>query len=135
MSLVVSGIRTPEPISTLKDALPKAYDELLRNVRILESHYHDMQDIEFTIQEERLFMLQTRGGKRAGQSAVKIALDFLDEGLTTADQAILMVKSEHIKQLLHPQFSDVSSDNYKKAVIGSGLAASPGAAVCENLGF
>ena len=74
-------------------------------------------------------MLQTRGGKRAGQAAVKIALDMMDEGLATPDQAIMMVKPEHIQQLLHPQFSDIESDVYKNSVIGGGLAASPGAAV------
>jgi pyruvate,orthophosphate dikinase len=88
-----------------------------------------MQDIEFTIEEGRLYMLQTRGGKRAGQAAVRIALDMMDAGLASPDQAIMMVKPEHIQQLLHPQFSDVDSDDYKKFVIGGGLAASPGAAV------
>ena len=126
---VVAGIRTPEPISSLDYVLPDAYTELLRNVRLLESHYHDMQDIEFTIEEGRLYMLQTRGGKRAGQAAVKIALDMMDAGLASPDQAIMMVKPEHIQQLLHPQFSDVDLDDYKKFVIGGGLAASPGAAV------
>lgn len=129
MCAVVAGIRTPEPISSLQNVLPDAYAELLRNVRLLETHYHDMQDIEFTIEEGRLYMLQTRGGKRAGQAAVKIALDMMDEGLATSDQAIMMVKPEHIQQLLHPQFSDVDSDDYLKSVIGGGLPASPGAAV------
>eukprot|EP00597_Dinobryon_sp_UTEXLB2267_P003687 CAMPEP_0170057456 /NCGR_PEP_ID=MMETSP0019_2-20121128/454_1 /TAXON_ID=98059 /ORGANISM="Dinobryon sp., Strain UTEXLB2267" /LENGTH=986 /DNA_ID=CAMNT_0010262165 /DNA_START=33 /DNA_END=2993 /DNA_ORIENTATION=+ len=126
---VVAGIRTPEPISTLKDALPEAYAELMRNVNILEAYYHDMQDIEFTIQEGKLYMLQTRSGKRAGQAAINIALDMLQEKLATVEQAIMMVKPEHIKQLLHPQFASVDSDDYKKAVVASGLAASPGAAV------
>jgi phosphoenolpyruvate synthase/pyruvate phosphate dikinase len=81
----------------------KAFDELMANVGILESHYHDMQDIEFTIQEKKLWMLQTRGGKRTGAAAIKIALDLVEQGLATKDQAIKTVHSAHLKQLLHPQ--------------------------------
>jgi hypothetical protein len=128
---VVAGIRTPEPIERLKLTLPQAYDELLRNVEILESRYHDMQDIEFTVQEGKLYMLQTRNGKRSGPAAINIALDMIDEGLNDADQAIMMVKPEHLKQLLHPQFTDTSDVSYVHAVVAKGLAASPGAAVGE----
>jgi len=127
---VVAGIRTPLPIKKLQDTLPQAYDELLRNVATLESHYHDMQDIEFTIQEGKLFMLQTRSGKRVGPAAVKIATSMVDEGLATPDQAVMMVKPEHLNQLLHPQFANSVKDKmYKDNVLAKGLPASPGAAV------
>ncbi len=126
---VVAGIRTPSPISTLKDSLPEAFDGLVKNVEILEKHYHDMQDIEFTIQEGKLFMLQTRSGKRVGPAAVKIAVDMVDEGLATTDQAVLMVKPEHLNQLLHPQFHSTKTSSYKDNILAKGLPASPGAAV------
>lgn len=127
---VVAGIRTPLPIKKLHDTLPHAYDELVRNVATLESHYHDMQDIEFTIQEGKLFMLQTRSGKRVGPAAVKIATSMVDEGLATPEQAIMMVKPEHLNQLLHPQFTNSVKDKvYKDHVLAKGLPASPGAAV------
>mmetsp|Transcript_16591 Transcript_16591/g.40523 ORF Transcript_16591/g.40523 Transcript_16591/m.40523 type:complete len:950 (-) Transcript_16591:399-3248(-) len=124
---VVAGIRTPDPISTLQDVMPVAYKELLENVNKLENHYHDMQDIEFTIQDQKLFMLQCRNGKRTGPAAVKIAVDMYKEGLVSKDDAINMVESGHLDQLLHPQFADES--RYKDRVIGRGLPASPGAAV------
>jgi pyruvate, orthophosphate dikinase len=126
---VVAGIRTPSPISSLKSTMPAVYDDLIRNIDILEKNYHDMQDIEFTVQEGELFFLQTRGGKRAGTAAIQIAVDFVDEKLASVSEAILTVKPEHIKQLLHPQFSNVDSKEYKKSVVAKGLAASPGAAV------
>ena len=127
---VVAGIRTPQPISTLNDALPLAYNELLKNVEILEGHYHDMQDIEFTIQEGKLFMLQTRSGKRSGTAAVNIAVDMVSERLATVHQAILTVKPEHLNQLLHPQFAlSVESKEYTSKILATGLPASPGAAV------
>ena len=126
---VVAGIRTPSPISTLKDSLPEAFAGLVKNVEILEKHYHDMQDIEFTIQEGKLFMLQTRSGKRVGPAAVKIAVDMVDEGLATTDQAVLMVKPEHLNQLLHPQFHSTKTSSYKDNILAKGLPASPGAAV------
>jgi len=127
---VVAGIRTPQPIATLAQALPEAYAELLANVEKLEANFKDMQDIEFTVQEGKLFMLQTRGGKRGGQAAVKIAVDMVDEGLVDTAQAIMMVKPEHLNQLLHPQFKDpVESPVYKGHVLTKGLPASPGAAV------
>eukprot|EP00284_Hemiselmis_tepida_P018593 CAMPEP_0174930390 /NCGR_PEP_ID=MMETSP1355-20121228/31135_1 /TAXON_ID=464990 /ORGANISM="Hemiselmis tepida, Strain CCMP443" /LENGTH=947 /DNA_ID=CAMNT_0016176681 /DNA_START=131 /DNA_END=2971 /DNA_ORIENTATION=- len=124
---VVAGIRTPDPISTLAEVMPDAYKELLENVEKLESHYQDMQDIEFTIQDKKLYMLQCRNGKRTGPSAVKIAVDMFKEGLINKDQAIGMVDASHLDQLLHPQFA--SEDAYKDRVIGKGLPASPGAAV------
>lgn len=126
---VVAGIRTPSPISTLKDSLPDAFAGLVKNVEILEKHFHDMQDIEFTIQEGKLYMLQTRSGKRVGPAAVKIAVDMVDEGLATTDQAVQMVKPEHLNQLLHPQFHSTSTKIYKDNVLAKGLPASPGAAV------
>ncbi len=124
---VVAGIRTPSDISTMADALPDAYEELVKNTQILESHYKDMQDIEFTVQDGKLFMLQTRSGKRTGTAAVKIAVDFVEDGTVTEKEAIRMVEPRHIDQLLHPQFRDESA--YKDDVIGCGLPASPGAAV------
>lgn len=126
---VVAGIRTPQPILALKDSLPLVYDELLTNINILERYYHDMQDIEFTIQEGKLFLLQTRGGKRVGPAAVKIAADLVKEGIATADQAIMTVRPEHLNQLLHPQFLTSDSEEFRSKVIGKGLPASPGAAV------
>eukprot|EP00595_Chromulina_sp_UTEXLB2642_P000319 CAMPEP_0196761690 /NCGR_PEP_ID=MMETSP1095-20130614/996_1 /TAXON_ID=96789 ORGANISM="Chromulina nebulosa, Strain UTEXLB2642" /NCGR_SAMPLE_ID=MMETSP1095 /ASSEMBLY_ACC=CAM_ASM_000446 /LENGTH=933 /DNA_ID=CAMNT_0042111571 /DNA_START=182 /DNA_END=2983 /DNA_ORIENTATION=- len=126
---VVAGIRTPEPISKLKSAMPLVYSELLRNINILERHYNDMQDIEFTVQEGELFMLQTRSGKRTGQAAVNIAVDMVHEGLCTIDQAIMSIKPEHLKQLLHPQFSSTDSAEYVNSIVSKGLPASPGAAV------
>lgn len=128
--LVVAGIRTPLPISKLQETLPDAYDELMKNINILESYYHDMQDIEFTIQEGKLFMLQTRSGKRVGAASIKIAVDFVDSGMATIEQAVMNVKSEHLNQLLHPQFADeVDSPEFASNVIAKGLPASPGAAV------
>lgn len=87
------------------------------------------QDIEFTVQQGKLYMLQTRSGKRVGQAAVKIAVDLVQDGLATVDQAIMTVKPEHLNQLLHPQFVDTASETYKEAVVTLGLPASPGAAV------
>ena len=126
---VVAGIRTPVPISRLQELNPEVYSELLRNVAILESNYHDMQDIEFTVQEGKLFMLQTRNGKRVGPAAIKIATDFVKSNLATIDQAIMTVKPEHLNQLLHPQFADITTEKYKESVVTKGLPASPGAAV------
>lgn len=126
---VVAGIRTPKPIIELKTEMPEVYEEFMKNTDILEKHYGDMQDIEFTIQEGKLFMLQTRTGKRGGEAAVKIAVDLVEQGLATKEEAVLKVTSEHLDQLLHPRFSDVESMDYKSSVIASGLPASPGAAV------
>mmetsp|Transcript_37509 Transcript_37509/g.71877 ORF Transcript_37509/g.71877 Transcript_37509/m.71877 type:complete len:959 (-) Transcript_37509:154-3030(-) len=124
---VVAGIRTPEPIEELKNNLPEAYAELIENTHILEKHYKDMQDIEFTVQDGKLFMLQCRSGKRTGPGAVRIAVELVKEGMVSKDTAITMVSAEHLDQLLHPQFKD--EEAYKPNVLGEGLPASPGAAV------
>jgi pyruvate, orthophosphate dikinase len=126
---VVAGIRTPRNIVELKSIMPEAYEEFVRNTQILEKKFGDMQDIEFTIQEGKLFMLQTRNGKRGGEAAVKIAVDLVAEGLITKEQAIQKVLPEHLDQLLHPRFPDVEMKEYKDAVMTRGLPASPGAAV------
>ncbi|XP_022137930.1 pyruvate, phosphate dikinase, chloroplastic isoform X2 [Momordica charantia] len=124
---VVAGIRTPEDLDTMKNCMPEAYKELVENCEILERHYKDMMDIEFTVQENRLWMLQCRLGKRTGKGAVKIAVDLVDEGLVDTRTAIKMVEPQHLDQLLHPQFEDPSA--YKDQVVATGLPASPGAAV------
>lgn len=125
---VVAGIRTPQPISRLADEMPEAYSQLLELTTQLETHYKNMQDIEFTIQEGELFMLQTRNGKRTGPAALKIALDFVEKGLVDEKEAVLnLVEPGHLDQLLHPQFSD--EEGYKDKIIAEGLPASPGAAV------
>ena len=124
---VVAGIRTPEDILTMKSALPQAYEDLVRNTELLEKHYKDMQDIEFTVQEGKLYMLQTRSGKRTGAGAVKIAVDLVEDGMIDKRRAVQIVEPTHVDQLLHPQFKDESA--YAADVIGVGLPASPGAAV------
>ncbi|GAB2295085.1 hypothetical protein Dimus_029264 [Dionaea muscipula] len=124
---VVAGIRTPEDLDTMKSCMPEAYKELVENCEILEKHYKDMMDIEFTVQENRLWMLQCRSGKRTGKGAVKIAVDMVKEGLVDTRSVVKMVEPQHLDQLLHPQFEDPSA--YKDQVIAVGLPASPGAAV------
>lgn len=109
--------------------MPAVYAQLCKNIETLERFYGDMQDIEFTIQEGKLFMLQTRSGKRVGRASVKIATDMVDEGLTTIDNAIMLVKPEHLNQLLLPQFVSTDTKQYKDNVVAVGLPASPGAAV------
>lgn len=126
---VVAGIRTPKPISELQTEMADVYDEFKSNTDILERHYEDMQDIEFTIQQGKLFMLQTRNGKRGGEAAVKIAVDLVTEGIATKEEAVMKVSPEHLDQLLHPRFADVESSDYQSTVMASGLPASPGAAV------
>ncbi|GMI31856.1 hypothetical protein TeGR_g3606, partial [Tetraparma gracilis] len=126
---VVAGTRTPQPISELAEAMPECYAEFKKNTEILEREYGDMQDIEFTVQENKLFMLQTRNGKRGGEAAVQIAVDLHAEGLITKEEAIQKVLPEHLDQILHPKFADTSSDEYKSALLAKGLPASPGAAV------
>jgi pyruvate, orthophosphate dikinase len=123
---VVAGIRTPQPISTLKDVMPEVYDEFVKITHILEKHYKDMQDMEFTIENGKLFMLQTRNGKRTAQAALKIAVDLVNEGMVNKEEAILKVDPKQLDQLLHPMFDLESLKNGK--VIAKGLAASPGAA-------
>ncbi|KAM7467022.1 hypothetical protein LguiB_014584 [Lonicera macranthoides] len=124
---VVAGIRTPEDLDTMKNCMPEAYKELVENCEILEQHYKDMMDIEFTVQENRLWMLQCRSGKRTGKGAVKIAVDMVHEGLVDTRTAVKMVEPQHLDQLLHPQFEDPSA--YKEKVVATGLPASPGAAI------
>eukprot|EP00581_Thalassiosira_minuscula_P017155 CAMPEP_0183722450 /NCGR_PEP_ID=MMETSP0737-20130205/14392_1 /TAXON_ID=385413 /ORGANISM="Thalassiosira miniscula, Strain CCMP1093" /LENGTH=960 /DNA_ID=CAMNT_0025952609 /DNA_START=96 /DNA_END=2978 /DNA_ORIENTATION=+ len=126
---VVAGIRTPKPISELEDVMPDVYAEFKSNTDILEKHYGDMQDVEFTIQEGKLYMLQTRNGKRGGEAAVKIAVDLVEDGFVTKEEAVQKVLPEHLDQLLHPRFTDVESAEYKSSVMATGLPASPGAAV------
>ncbi|MDD2518559.1 MAG: pyruvate, phosphate dikinase [Bacilli bacterium] len=123
---VVAGIRTPQPIDTLKEEMPHIYEEFLNYSKKLENHYKDMQDMEFTIENGKLFMLQTRNGKRTAHAALKIAIDLLNEGLITKEEALLKVDPNQLDQLLHPNFSE---EALKEAtVIATGLAASPGAA-------
>lgn len=126
---VVAGVRTPRPIAEMQDVMPEVYEEFVTNTKILEEKFGDMQDIEFTFQEGKLFMLQTRNGKRGGEAAVKIAVDLVGEGLIGKDEAVMKVLPEHLDQLLHPRFPDVELQEYKDAVISRGLPASPGAAV------
>ena len=125
---VVAGIRTPSHITELESRNPAIYKELLGYTRKLEAHYKNMQDIEFTIQDGNLFILQTRNGKRTGAAAVKIAVDLVKEGILTKNEAIRdLVDPEHIEQLLHPQFKEDALNGSK--ILGTGLPASPGAAV------
>ena len=121
---VVAGIRTPESISNLQKEMPRIYDEILRYKDILEKRYKDMQDIEFTIQEGKLYMLQTRNGKRTAEAAMKIAVDMVNEGLIDKKMAVLRIDPQQLDQLLHPIFDPKA----KKVVIATGLPASPGAA-------
>ena len=123
---VVAGIRTPQPIATLKEVMPEVYAEFEKIANILETHYKDMQDMEFTIENGKLFMLQTRNGKRTAQAALKVAVDMVNEGMITKEEALLKVEPKQLDQLLHPMFSEESLKNGK--VIATGLAASPGAA-------
>ena len=124
---VVAGIRTPSPIADLEKTMPEAYNEFARVADILEKHYHDMQDMEFTIEHGKLFMLQTRNGKRTANAALKVAVDMVDEGLVTVDQALLMVEPKQLDDLLHPTFDPSDLKAKEGDVIASGLAAAPGA--------
>lgn len=123
---VVAGIRTPEPITTLQNVLPDCYLEFKNICERLENHYKDMQDMEFTIEEGKLYILQTRNGKRTPQAAVNIAVDLVEEGKISKEEALMMVDAKKLDQLLHPVFSEESLA--KSKVIAKGLAASPGAA-------
>jgi pyruvate,orthophosphate dikinase len=124
---VVAGIRTPQPISELEKIMPAAYAQLREITASLERHYRDMQDFEFTIEEGKLYMLQTRNGKRTGQAAVRVAVEMEQEGLISKEEAVLRVAPQQLDQLLHPIFDEPS---LKKLVnVATGIAASPGAAV------
>ena len=123
---VVAGIRTPQPIAKLHETMPEVYDQFASIANTLEKHYRDMQDMEFTIEHGKLFMLQTRNGKRTAAAALKIAVDLVEEGMLTTDEAVLKVEPKQLDTLLHPNFDTAA---LKKAeVIAKGLPASPGAA-------
>ena len=123
---VVAGVRTPEPISKLEQDLPECYKQFMEIANKLENHYRDMQDMEFTIQEGKLYFLQTRNGKRTAPAAIKIACDLVDEGMITKEEAVLRIEAKSLDQLLHPTFD---KDSLKAGeVIGEALPASPGAA-------
>ncbi len=129
---VVAGIRTPNKIAKLADEMPHVYEEFVQIANNLEKHYKDMQDMEFTIENEKLYMLQTRNGKRTAAAALKIAVDFVDEGMIDEQEAVLRVEPKQLDSLLHPQFDPKA---LKSATpIGTGLAASPGAA-CGRVVF
>lgn len=129
---VVAGIRTPQKIDQLKEVAPNAYDDFVEITKKLETHYRNMQDMEFTIEKGKLFMLQTRNGKRTAQAALKIACDMVDEGMITTDEALMMVEPKQLDSLLHPMFD---AEELKKAEpIASALPASPGAA-CGQIVF
>ncbi|HPP68629.1 MAG TPA: pyruvate, phosphate dikinase [Clostridiales bacterium] len=123
---VVAGIRTPSHISKLKEEMPEVYEQFVTIAKKLENHYKDMQDMEFTIENGKLYMLQTRNGKRTATAALKIAVDLVDEGLIDEETAVLRVDPKQLDALLHPQFDAAALKAAK--VIGTGLAASPGAA-------
>ena len=129
---VVAGIRTPQTIDELKTVMPEVYEQFATIANKLEQHYHDMQDMEFTIENKKLFMLQTRNGKRTAAAALKIACDLVDEGMITEKEAVLMIEPKSLDSLLHPQF-DVEALKKAKPV-AQGLAASPGAA-CGQIVF
>ena len=129
---VVAGVRTPMHIDQMKEIMPEVYDQFVNICNILETHYRDMQDMEFTIENRHLYMLQTRNGKRTAQAALKIACDLVDEGMRTEQEAVLMIDPRNLDTLLHPQFDPKA---LKKAeAIGKGLGASPGAA-CGKIVF
>ena len=124
---VVAGVRTPEPISHLHDLMPEVYDEFYNTAQTLEQHYKDMQDMEFTIQDSKLYILQTRNGKRTAQAAVQVAVDMVKEGLVSEKEALLRVNPQDLDGLLHPTFTAEALESAQALTVG--LAASPGAAV------
>ena len=129
---VVAGIRTPSPIATLEQDMPAVYKQFVEVANRLENHYKDMQDMEFTIEDDKLFMLQTRNGKRTAAAALKIAVDLVDEGMINEEEAVLRVEPKQLDSLLHPQFDTAALK--KASPIGKGLPASPGAA-CGRVVF
>ena len=129
---VVAGVRTPMPISQMEEKFPQAYAEFVKVCGILENHYRDMQDMEFTVENGKLYMLQCRNGKRTAQAALKIACDLVDEGMIDEKQAVLMIDPRNLDTLLHPQFDATALKNSKP--LGKGLGASPGAA-CGKVVF
>jgi pyruvate,orthophosphate dikinase len=129
---VVAGVRTPMPIAKMAEIMPEVFDQFKSVCSTLENHYRDMQDMEFTIQDRKLFMLQTRNGKRTAQAALKIACDLVDEGMRTEEEAVAMIDPRNLDTLLHPQFDSAA---LKAATpMGKGLGASPGAA-CGKVVF
>ena len=129
---VVAGVRTPMPIAQMAETFPEAYAQFVEVCKTLENHYHDMQDMEFTVENRKLFMLQTRNGKRTAQAALKIACDLVDEGMKTEAEAVAMIDPRNLDTLLHPQFDTAA---LKAATpMGKGLGASPGAA-CGKVVF
>ncbi len=129
---VVAGVRTPQKIDQLKEVMPEVYDEFVKICGKLESHYRDMQDMEFTIEDKKLYMLQTRNGKRTAAAALKIACDLVDEGMISEKEAVLMIDPRNLDTLLHPQFDQAILKTVEP--IGRALAASPGAA-CGKVVF
>ena len=126
---VVAGVRTPMPIAQMKDVFPEAYAQFQKVCETLESHYRDMQDMEFTIEDKKLYMLQTRNGKRTAAAAIKIACDLIDEGMITEQEALMQIDAKSLDMLLHPTFDPKAlKEADKKNVVGKGIAASPGAA-------
>lgn len=129
---VVAGIRTPQDISTLQNVMPEIYDQFVKVTHILENHYKDMQDIEFTIENEKLFILQTRNGKRTAKAAINVAVDLVEAGIIDKKEAIMRVEPNQLDQLLHPTFEDKALK--EATVLAKGLPASPGAA-CGKVYF
>ena len=126
---VVAGVRTPMPISKMAEVLPDVYKQFLQVCDTLENHYHDMQDMEFTIEKGKLYMLQTRNGKRTAAAAIRIACDLIDEGMITEQEALMQIDAKSLDMLLHPTFdANALKEADKNNVVGKGIAASPGAA-------
>ena len=126
---VVAGVRTPMPISKMKEVMPEVYEQFINICNILENHYRDMQDMEFTIEDKKLYMLQTRNGKRTAAAAIRIACDLIDEGMITEEQALMQIDAKTLDMLLHPTFDTAALKQADKDnVVGKGIAASPGAA-------
>ena len=126
---VVAGVRTPMPIAKMAEIFPKVYEQFQEVCKILENHYRDMQDMEFTVENEKLYMLQTRNGKRTAAAAIKIACDLIDEGMISEKEALMQIDAKSLDMLLHPQFDPKAlKEADKKNVVGKGIAASPGAA-------
>ena len=128
----MAGIRTPSKIEKLQEDMPQVYEQFAAIANKLENHYRDMQDMEFTIENGKLYMLQTRNGKRTAAAALQVAVDLVDEGMITEEEAVMRVEPKQLDALLHPQFDAAA---LKAAnVVGKGLAASPGAA-CGRVVF
>ena len=123
----MAGIRTPRPLAEMREVLPEAYDELIDTMHRMEAHYRDMQDMEFTVENGKLFLLQTRNGKRTAAAALKVASDLVDEGVITKEEALLRIEPDQLDQLLHPAIDP----SHGEKPIAKGLPASPGAAVGE----